>query len=137
MKKYRFILGLTLAVFSSAWLIYLVRLPLAAPFGQPSRSALKGEVALAVISFCFGVGLILFDAFLRNPRLEELEKEEKALRSEILASLSETPESQQELNAYINQVFGKTGIFGLRLDELERLKSHVERKVEKAATKEI
>jgi hypothetical protein len=129
MKNYRFILGLTLSILSTVWLAYLVRQPVIVSVIDSNLSGIKGKVSAAVISFCVGIGLILFDTFTRNPQREKLEAEKKFLRGEILAMLPDAEESQQELQIYINQTLGKTGILGLELNELERVKNHVRRKI--------
>lgn len=129
MKNYRFILGLTLSILSMVWLVYLVRQPVTVGIIDSNLSGIKGKVSTAVILFCVGIGLMLFDTFSRNPQREKLEEEKKLLRDEILAMLPDAEESQQELQTYINQTLGKTGILGLELNELERVKKHVQRNI--------
>jgi len=129
MRNYRFILGLTLSILSAVWLVYLVRQPVIVSVIDSNLSGIKGKVSTAVILFCAGIGLILFDTFTRNPQREKLEAEKDLLRGEILAMLPDAEESQQELQIYINQTLGKTGILGLELNELERVKNHVQRKI--------
>lgn len=129
MKNYRLVLGLLLSVLSSAWLIYLVRLPLMGNIGVPNRSNSRGGVAIAAILFCVGIILILRDAFVRNPRLEKMAEEEKILRDEIFTILPESGMSQAELNVYINNTKGKTGISALNAIELNALKVFIERRI--------
>jgi hypothetical protein len=109
--------------------VYLVRQPVIVSVVDSNLSGIKGKVSTAVILFCVGIGLILFDTFTRNPQREKLEAEKELLRREILALLTEAEESQQELQVYINQTVGKTGISGLELNELERVKNHIQRKI--------
>ncbi len=123
MKKYRFILGLTLSVLSTVWLVYLVLQPLAI------RSARRGAVALAAIAFCIGIGMMMLDTFFRNPQREALEAERLLLREEILAMLPEAAVSRQELDIYINETLGKIGFLGLDFGELARIKVHLQRKI--------
>lgn len=95
---------------------------------MPELSAKRGGVAIAAILFFVGIGLILFDTLTRNPRLEKLEEQRRVLREEIYAMLPDVDESQQELNIYINETFGKTGISGLDLNELNRVKKSIQLK---------
>ena len=129
MKNYRFILGLTLSILSTVWLVYLVRQPVIVSVVDSNLSGIKGKVSIAVILFCVGIGLILFDTFTRNLQHEKLEAEKELLRDEILAMLPHASESQQELQVYIYQTLGKTGILSLELNELERVKNHSQRKI--------
>jgi len=129
MKNQRFILGLSLSILSTVWLVYLARQPVIVSVIDSNLSGIKGSVSTAVILFCVGIGLILVDTFTRNPQREKLEEEKHLLREEILAMLPEAEESPQELSVYINETLGKTGILGLELNELERVKNHVRRKI--------
>lgn len=128
MKNYRFVSGLILSILSTIWLIFLVGQPVIVSVIDSNLSGIKGKVSTAVTLFCIGIGLILFDTFTRNPRLEKLDEEMKALRAEIFAMLTEAGESQQDLNIFIYQTLGKTGISGLELNEFEQVKRYIQRK---------
>jgi hypothetical protein len=124
MKEYRFILGLATSLFSGAWLIYLVLLPL------PIRSVRRGEVAFAAMFFCVGIGVMLLDTLTRNHFHEQLEDEQTSLQDEILAMLPDARVTREELSLYISETLGSVGFLGLDLDQLERIKVHLQRKID-------
>ena len=113
-----FISGLLLSILSASWLVYLVNF-------APVRSLVQG----AMILFCVGIGLILFDTFSSNPRREKLEAEEESLREEILAMLRDANESQHGMNDYVYQTIGKPGILSLERGELERVKEYLQDRI--------
>lgn len=93
MKKYAFILGVTLSVLSTIWLIFRVWLPTVGQIGERTRSTARGEVSIAIILFCVGIILILLEAVWNNPRLKKEKKELDELKAEILMMLPESGKS--------------------------------------------
>ena len=131
MKKYWFIIGLCLSLLGAAWLIIVVRYPV------PSDSeiayfavrAKRGEATLAFCILFLGLGLVLADALIRNPQAERIEREKEVLREEIAGLLLLANQTQQELNIHIQQVYGRTGLIGLELDQLRHLERHLRNRI--------
>jgi hypothetical protein len=69
-----------------------------------------------------GMILILADAFLSPRRTELQEKQERDLRETILQELPECGMTEQELNQLINSRYGRTGILGLNMNQMNELR---------------
>jgi curved DNA-binding protein CbpA len=121
--NWHFISGLLLSILSASWLVYLVN----SPVWQLRR--VRARVEMALILFCVGIGLILFDIFSSKPRHTKLNAEKEFLREEILAMLPDAQESQRGLNDFVNQTIGKPGILSLELNELERVKEYLQNRI--------
>jgi hypothetical protein len=75
----------------------------------------------------FGLIVILKETFSRDPVAEGTEREETALREEILESLPRSGLNQEELNELIVNIYGRTGLFGLNLEQLKQLRENIKR----------
>lgn len=132
MKRYLFVIGLCLVLLGTGWLIHTVRAPLPSD-GVHSYFAVRakrGNATLALFTVFLGLGLILADTLTTpNPRLERIEREKEVLREQILGLLALAQQSQQELNVYIEQVYGRTGLIGLDNKQLRDLKPRLGRRI--------
>lgn len=122
--NWRFIGGLLLSIFSASWLVYIVN------FTPLALRRARNEATIALYVFLVGLGLIVFDTFSINRRPQKRELEEEALRAEILAMLPDAHESQRGLNEYLYQTMGKPGILSLQLNELQRVKEYLQRRID-------
>ena len=131
MKKYWFIIGLCLSLLGAAWLIIVVRYPVPSD-GVMAYFAVRAKRGEATLAFCLlflGLGLVLADAFTRNPQAERIEREKEVLREEIAGLLLLANQTQQELNIHIQQVYGRTGLIGLELEQLRHLERHIRNRI--------
>ena len=122
--NWTFTSGLLLSILSAGCLVYLVNVPIW------QLRAVRNLVGIALILFCVGIGLMVFDALSSEPRQEKLNIEKESLREEILAMLLDAKESQRGLNEYVYQTLGKPGIFILELSELERIKEYLQDRID-------
>lgn len=131
MRKYLFIIGLGLSLLGSAWMISIVRAPVPSDgvMAYFVVKAKRSEATLALMTVVLGLGLILADAFTGDTRLERTERKKGILREEIMALLALTDQSQDELNTHIQQVYGRTGLLGLDLKQLRRLKRDIRNRI--------
>ena len=115
MKRRLLIVGIFLSFLGAAWLVYIARRPL--PSDGVDRyftvRANRGEATMAFVVFFGGIGLILADAFVYNPKAERQEAKRRALQQAILDLLPLARESQKDLNTYIKEVYDRTGLFWL------------------------
>jgi hypothetical protein len=102
------------------------------PMGIPDWRARIAPVHLAWMLgsaiFLFGLIVILKETFSRDPVVEGTEREEMALREEILESLPRAKLNQEELNELIVNIYGRTGLFGLNLEQLKQLRENIMRR---------
>jgi hypothetical protein len=127
MKKYWFIIGLCLSLLGAAWLIIVVRYPVPSD-GEMAFFVVRAKRGEATLAFCIiflGLGLVLADAFTRKPQAQRIEREKEVLREEIAGLLLLANQTQQELNIHIRQVYGRTGLIGLELEQLRHLERHI------------
>jgi len=131
MRKYLFIIGLGLALLGSVWTIIIVRarVPSDGVMAYFAVSAKRFEARLALMTVVLGLALILADAFTGDARYERSERKKGILREEIIALLALTDQSQDELNTHIQQVYGRTGLLGLELKQLRRLRQDIRNRV--------
>ena len=130
MKRYRFIAGLLLSVGGLA--IIIVAGLAKPPMGVPDWKARIAPVNLGWMlgsAICLlGLIVILQETFSRNPAVESIEREESALREEILESLPRARLDQKELSELIVNLYGRVGLFGLNLDQLKQLRDNIGRR---------
>jgi hypothetical protein len=94
--------------------------------------AKRSDANLALLIVMLGLVLILADAFTGNASGERIERQKEVLREEIIALLSFTDQSQEELNIHIQQVYGRTGLIGLELKQLRRLKRDIRNRINRS-----
>jgi hypothetical protein len=133
MKMYRFIAGLLLCLGGLAIIVTagLVKPPLDLPYDQwKARIAPVHLCWMLGSTLCLiGVVVILKEMFSRNQAAESIEREEMALREEILESLSRARLNQQELSELIVNRYGTTGLIGLNLNQLKQLRDNIVRRM--------
>ena len=132
MKRYRFVIGLALSLVGLAIII-------GAGAGKPAMGLPGWRAGIAPVHlawmlgavFCLlGLTLIMKETFWRNPNRERIERAEMAVRREILETLHQTGLSQTELSELIVNLFGRTGLFGLNLDQLQQLHNNLVRRID-------
>ena len=130
MKKYRFLAGMLLSIVGLA--IILAAGMAKPPTGIPDWRARIAPVNLGWMlgsAIClFGLIVILKEAFSQDPVAEGTEAEEMALREVIVESLPRVGLNQEELNELIVNIYGRTGLLGLNLDQLKQLRENIERR---------
>jgi hypothetical protein len=130
MKKYRFLAGMLLSLVGLAIIVTAGQAK--PPMGIPDWRARIAPVHLGWMlgsAVCLlGLIVILKETFSRDPVAEGTEREEMALREEILESLPRAGLNQEELNELIVNIFGRTGLFGLSLEQLKQLRENIERR---------
>ena len=130
MKKYRFLAGMLLSLVGLAIIVAagLAKPPMGIPDWRARIAPVHLGWMLGSAILLFGLIVILKETFSRDPVAEGTEREEMALREEILESLPRAGLNQEELNELIVNIYGRTGLFGLNLEQLKQLRENIERR---------
>ena len=130
MKKYRFIAGVLLSLVGLAIIVAagLAKPPMGIPGWRARIAPVHLGWMIGSAIGLFGLILILKETFSRDAMAEGTEREEMALREEILESLPRAGLNQKELNELIGNIYGRTGLFGLNLEQLKQLRENIARR---------